>query len=169
MSNIGTPKVWSRSYSVCWVPRSLINTPITPFHPNRWWWCTTCSILAVGLPMLGRGNCERRRWVVTGCIFAQPFICPSQWQCTMYSSCTCCMVWSVWRMYTVQSITYSSGRQHVLHTVYVQYTYQCALFGKVHCVWVLSAGELNVDIGDRRQRRRPKRSSGLMKTRLVQW
>ena len=26
-----------------------------PFHPYRWWWRTDCSILALGLPMLGRG------------------------------------------------------------------------------------------------------------------
>ena len=26
-----------------------------PFHPYLWWWRTDCSILALGLPMLGRG------------------------------------------------------------------------------------------------------------------
>ena len=27
-----------------------------PFHPNRWWWCTACSVLALELLMLGGGT-----------------------------------------------------------------------------------------------------------------
>ena len=92
----------------------LSTHPSPTFHPNRWWWCTACSILAVGLPILGRGNCERRRWMVAF-LYNHSLTCPSHCEvCSGSAPCTavvhavyyCCMFWSVWHMYTVQCTVY---------------------------------------------------------------